>query len=158
MPGTWTKISRTWPFKDTTMKLYVLKHGLKRHNIILQILELFLLPIDIIAGLYEGYRKGHWKYGFGNFTCELRHRYCATMVYPWSIRNYLLHRLGVTIMDPVGKHMKMFYAKGGFDYRSPSDIWSSATQYLHSFNPVVRKIAREYIEHALSKGRRIRAY
>jgi hypothetical protein len=141
------------------MKLYVTKHPLKRRSIVFQILELFLLPFDIVRSLHNAYNMGGHKYGWGNFSIELRRRYWAIRVHPWSIRNYILHRIGVTIMDPFGKHVKIWYSKDtGFNYKSPSNIYDSSTQYLHHFNPFVRKIVKQYIFHALEKGYSIKAY
>jgi hypothetical protein len=130
---------------------------MKQNTIIIQIFECILIPLDILKAFYKGYREGRWKHGFGNATVELRRRYSATFVYPWSVRNYFLHRLGVTLMDPFGKHMKMWYGEGGFKYRSPNAIYTSETQYLHSWNPNVRKIIRKYIDHALVLGKSYRA-
>lgn len=138
-------------------KYFVVKHQLKQKSIFFQILELFLLPIDIFLCYYKGIKDGGLKYGFGNATIEMRRRYIATLVYPWSIRNYILHVLGVTLMDPFGKHMKMYYDVNGFEWKHHlSTIYSGTTQYLHSMNPKVRKIIKKYLDHCVKNGSEIR--
>jgi hypothetical protein len=139
----------------SVMKYVVNRHNLKPLPIILQVFELFFLPFDIIGAFYRGYSNGGRKHGFGNATVELRRRYCATYVYSWSIRNFILHVLGVTLMDPFGRSMITWYGVNGFAYRGGPRggyIGSSETQYLHSLNPFVRRTIKTYIDHVISSG------
>lgn len=117
----------------------IANHILKQKFILIQLLELLLIPIDIICYIYNSYSTGRSKYWFGNFTVELRRRYNAIYVYPWSIRNYLLHRLGVTLMDPFGRFFKNHFIK--HEYISPK----GALQYLHTLNPIFYFTVRRYL-------------
>lgn len=115
-------------------------HQYRPWPIIFQLFECLLLPYDIIRYLVSAYKSGGKEHGFGNFTVELRRRYGATLVYAWSIRNYFLHRLGVTLMDWNAEFFEEHYIEHEFGNAN------SARQYIHHFNPWISRMAKKYVK------------
>lgn len=105
-------------------------HRLKEKHIIIQLIECLLIPIDIIKAFISGYNTGKLKAGYGNTTCALRRPFNAICVYPWSLRNYILFRIGVTMSK--------------YDYEErPWINKDTYKQFIYSFNPKVRNHVRE---------------
>ena len=126
---------------------------MKQRNILLQIIELIMIPFDLLGAIIKGFREGGLKYGRGNFTVACRHRHGAIYVYRPSLRNYILHVIGVFFMDPFGRYFISAYGPDGYERKRkrPFKVYASEKQWLDHPVPRVRKMAKEYVAWAGEK-------
>jgi hypothetical protein len=131
------------------IKYSIVKHHLKQKHITIQIIECVLIPIDIIVAICKTIYKLGVNQLWLNLSYELRRNYIATHVFAASIRNMILHRIGITISDPTGKAYNQMLTNNKYPQKY---ITSVEKQYLHHLNPVVRRLCEQYIDWNIANG------
>jgi uncharacterized protein YlbG (UPF0298 family) len=110
------------------------EYRVKSKPIIVQMLEVLLVPFDIIVCFIEGYIEGKLQYCMHNTFVNMSRKYGATYVIPWSLRNLITYSLAQTFSDITGKLL---------DYKFVSK--EVVKNYTYHLNPLVRNRAKKIL-------------
>lgn len=110
------------------------EYRVKSKPIIFQMLEVLLVPLDIIVCFIEGYKDGKLRYCMHNTFVNMSRKYGASYVIPWSLRNLITYSLAQTFSDITGRYL---------DYKFVSKY--IVKNYTYHLNPFVRNRAKKIL-------------